>query len=281
MVYNIIDSDPTLYPIYNNSDFMINDPSFMRHFSKEDPYYLETLKKSSCKVDISNIIPASYLKNSVDLPLPTTEKENKARIPKVDAELIEREEWGRDLKSYEEMRESARYEMDGIYANDHIELRHAKTMYKSIHELELDVVEKMIDRMNATKCFDSVFDRYNEMTRELSLERMDEWNLLKNQIVSTKKGNSLSENELSQQVNDAFNHLQDERKKQRLHKYYNDDYFTNSTSEYCDGCAIVKKKGKPLYTKYLVSKRRFNNGLLIRKWIGNTETEDITSVDHR
>ena len=169
----------------------------MRHFSKEDPYYLETLKKQSCKVDISNIITASYLKNSVDLPLPTTEKENLERIPHVDAELIEREEWGRDLKSYEEMRESARYEMDGIYANDHIELRHAKTMYKSIHELELDVIEKMIDRMNATKCYDSVFDRYNEMTRELSLERIDEWNLIKKQINATKNVDKMDEDELS------------------------------------------------------------------------------------
>ena len=253
----------------------------MRHFSKEDPYYLEILKKQSCKVDISNIIPASYLKNSVDLPLPTTEKENLERIPHVDAELIEREEWGRDLKSYEEMRESARYEMDGIYANDHIELRHAKTMYKSIHELELDVIEKMIDRMNATKCYDSVFDRYNEMTRELSLERIDEWNLIKKQINATKNVDKMDEDELSKQVNEEFNHLQDERKKQRLHKYYNDDYFTVKTSEYCDGCTIVKKKGQPLYSKYLTSKRRFKNGLLIRKWIGNTETDDITSVDNR
>lgn len=275
-----IDSDPSLYPLLNETDFRIDDPSFMKQFEKQPSYYLTLDSKPQCDVDIANIIPYDYLKLSADVPLPSSDEENAKRIALVDAELIEYEKWGQNLKSYEIMRESAMKEMDGIYANDHIELRHAKTMYRSIRGLEIKVAQVLYDRMNATHCYDNVINRYNEMTRELSLEKREAMKLFKESLEKEYKEKGSSEIVTTEMANELFTKQQEKLKKKRMYRYYHTDYFTSSNDVYCDGCEIIRPKEKK-FKKTVRPATKFNNGLSIRKWIGDEEVSIIYTVDHR
>lgn len=252
----------------------------MNQFAKQPSYYYTMESKPQCNVDMANIIPYDYLKLSADVPLPSSEEENNKRIALVDAEIIEREKWGQDLKSYEVMRESAMKEMEGVYANDHIELRHAKTMYRSIRELEIKVVKMIFNRMNDTHCYDNVIKRYNEMTRELSLEKGEEMKLFRKKLENEYKKKGSSEIVTTEMADELFGKQQEKLKKKRMNLYYHTDYFSSSDAPYCDGCEIIRRKEKK-FKKKVRPATKFENGLSIRKWIGDDEVKDFYTVDKR
>ena len=113
-----------------------------------------------------------------------------------------------------------------------------------------------------------IIEKYNRMTSDLTIDRESLWNQTKQMVTETRRRAGQLSNVTDEMVEEAFHNEQYEKKKERLKHYYSVDY-RSYNPKYCDGCFILTQ------FKFYTAIKKYPKHYLIRKWVGNEETEQI------
>ena len=122
--------------------------------------------------------------------------------------------------------------------------------------------------MNESKCLQPVVAKYQKMTSDLTIDRESLWNQTKQMVTEPRRRAGQLSNVTDEMVEEAFRNEQYEKKKERLEHYYSVDY-RSSSKKYCDGCFVLSQ------FKFYTAVKKYPKHYLIRKWVGNEETEQI------
>ena len=225
--------------------------------------------EKACRLEITNILPENYMPRR---PIPKENYREEAKYRRayqsVDADIVRSE---RDVSSssvYLQMRSAVMEDKEVLYPSDHLSIKYTRHVYINVSERERFVVNALYHRMNESKCLQPVVAKYQKMTSDLTIDRESLWNQTKQMVTETRRRAGQLSNVTDEMVEEAFRNEQYEKKKERLEHYYSVDY-RSSSKKYCDGCFVLSQ------FKFYTAVKKYPKHYLIRKWVGNEETEQI------
>ncbi|KAK8799970.1 hypothetical protein WA588_002790, partial [Blastocystis sp. NMH] len=225
--------------------------------------------EKACRLEITNILPENYMPRR---PIPKENYQEEAKYRRayqsVDADIVRSE---RDVSSssvYLQMRSAVMEDKEVLYPSDHLSIKYTRHVYINVSERERFVINALYHRMNESKCLQPVVAKYQKMTSDLTIDRESLWNQTKQMVTETRRRAGQLSNVTDEMVEEAFRNEQYEKKKERLEHYYSVDY-RSSSKKYCDGCFVLSQ------FKFYTAVKKYPKHYLIRKWVGNEETEQI------
>ena len=151
---------------------------------------------------------------------------------------------------------------------DHLSITHVRQNYQVIRRRELRVVNTLLQRMNASKCFAQTIQKYMMMSEELGTSQENSWELLRLRLHS-RGGDSVTRDDLVS----TYRNMVSSRRGNRQELYHNVFHYSEN-SQPCDGCILTRRKTfKP--------QMMYPQHLLIRKFVGDEEVSDITTSENR
>ena len=230
---------------------------------------------NSCELEISNILPPDYMPRS-SLPKSIYANESKLlqEFRHVDADIRHSEARVTESEKYLRMRDEVLEDTEIVYPSDHLSVQYTRLVYLNISDRERRVISMLYDRMNRSKCMIPILEKYQRMTEELNIDKELLWNQTKELILQEMEVNGQLTDSLDEMIEDRVRTDQYQKRRQRLNRYFSVKYFS-SEQKYCDGCPI------PSGIKHFKAIFQYPNHYLIRKWIGNEETNEIYSNSNR
>lgn len=250
--------------------FQPDDYSFS---SPEPPEYL--LINSACQLEVSNILPPDYMpRNS----LPRGDYSNESKLfqayRQVDKDIMHSESKVSETPEYLQMRDEVLEDRDIVYPSDHLSVQYTRLVYLNVSDRERRVVNMLYDRMNHSECMQPILQKFRRMTEELAVDKELLWNQTKRIILSEMETNGQLTDTLDEMIEDRIRTDQYQKRRERLNRYFSVKYYS-SDQQYCDGCPM------PSGIKHFKAIHQYPKHYLIRKWIGNEETDVIYSNFNR
>lgn len=248
------------YPDLRADDYSMNSTGERRYIHVGD---------KSCRLEITNILPDNYMPRD-PISEDNYQEETKCHraYQSADADIIHSE---RDLSSsqaYLQMRSAVMEDKEILYPSDHLSIKYTRHVYRNVSERERYVINGLYHRMNESDCMQPILAKYKQMTSDLTIDRESLWNQTKQMVTETRRRAGQLSNVTDDMVEEALHNEQYEKKKERLKHYYSVDY-RSSSKKYCDGCFIISQ------FKFFTAIKKYPKHYLIRKWVGNEETEQI------
>lgn len=208
-----------------------------------------------------------------------SDEECNHRNTQLDWMIRERENQAKETEEYKSMVNLTLSDETAIFPKDHISNKHTRLVFKELRKKELNITTTLSQQMENDSCFRSVLVKYANMKRELDSTRYSLWNDIKVKLQKERQESSMGERTFSRYVSqgEVYNayrtYLTNKRVQQR--SLFQDVSYFSSESEYCDGCRIPSgiKDFKPVMN--------YHNHSLIRKFVGDQETDDISSDENR
>ena len=197
-----------------------------------------------------------------------SEEACRRRNQRMDEEFLENDLRARNETEWMAMRLETLSDPSERLPEDHLSIAHVRRNYQVIRRRELRVVNTLLRRMNASKCFAQPIRKYLMMSEELGTSQEHSWELLRFRLHS-RQGETVTRDELM----DTYRSMVSSRRGNRQELYHNVFHYSES-SQPCDGCLLSKRKTFKPQTVY-------PNHLLIRKFVGDTEVDDISTSENR
>ncbi|CBK23359.2 uncharacterized protein [Blastocystis hominis] len=151
-------------------------------------------------------------------------------------------------------------ELDGLFPDDHISVYYTVLHFRAIHKTEGELVSNLSLQWSQEECFRPILEKYDSVHLILEFKEND-WI----QDVRAAISNHTATSALIEQYHD-FQSVLITRKLQLRSEFYNVSHYSDSPI-HCDGCDIPRNQKK---VKAILN---YQNGLLIRKFVGNEEVE--------
>ena len=181
------------------------------------------------------------------------------RNRRIDAVLLEEEKEEHNSTDYKLMLMQNK-ELDGLFPQDHISVYYTVLHFRAIHKTEGELVSNLTLQWSQEECFRPILEKYDSVHLMLEFKEND-WI----QDVRAAISNHTATSTLIEQYHE-FQNVLITRKLQLRSEFYNVSHYSDSPI-HCDGCDILKKQKK---VKAVLN---YQNGLLIRKFVGNEEVE--------
>ena len=181
------------------------------------------------------------------------------RNRRIDAVLLEEEKEEHNSTDYKLMLMQNK-ELDGLFPEDHISVYYSVLHFRAIHKTEGELVSNLTLQWSQEECFRPILEKYDSVHLMLEFKEND-WI----QDVRAAISNHTATSALIEQYHD-FQSVLITRKLQLRSEFYNVSHYSDSPI-HCDGCDIPRNQKK---VKAILN---YQNGLLIRKFVGNEEVE--------
>ena len=181
------------------------------------------------------------------------------RNRRIDAVLLEEEKEEHNSTDYKLMLMQNK-ELDGLFPEDHISVYYTVLHFRAIHKTEGELVSNLTLQWSQEECFRPILEKYDSVHLMLEFKEND-WI----QDVRAAISNHTATSALIEQYHD-FQSVLITRKLQLRSEFYNVSHYSDS-SIHCDGCDIPRNQKK---VKAILN---YQNGLLIRKFVGNEEVQ--------
>lgn len=237
-----------------------------------------TIHNQVCQLSLSGIMK-KYQGVEMSNYTFVSDEECDYRNNQLDSMIRERENHAKETEEYKSMVNLTLSDETAVYAKDHISIKHTRLIFKELRKKELNITSSLSQQMEDDTCFQSVLLKYVNMKKELDSTRYTIWNDIKVQLQKERQESSKNERALSRYVSqgEVYNayrtYLTNKRVQQR--SLFQDVNYFSSENEYCDGCRI------PSGIKNLQPIMKYQNHFLIRKFVGDQETDDISSDENR
>lgn len=248
------------------------------HFTTEVEPMGVTIDNQVCQLSLSGIMK-KYQGVEMSNYTFVSDKECDYRNNQLDSMIRERENQAKETEEYKSMVNLTLSDETAVYAKDHISIKHTRLIFKELRKKELNITSTLSQQMENDTCFHSVLMKYVNMKKELDSTRYTVWNDIKVQLQKERQESSKNERALSRYVSqgEVYNayrtYLTNKRVQQR--SLFQDVKYFSSENKYCDGCRI------PSGMKDLKPVMKYQNHFLIRKFVGDQETNDISSDENR
>ena len=181
------------------------------------------------------------------------------RNRRIDAVLLEEEKEEHNSTDYKLMLMQNK-ELDGLFPQDHISVYYSVLHFRAIHKTEGELVSNLTLQWSQEECFRPILEKYDSVHLMLEFKEND-WI----QDVRAAISNHTATSALIEQYHD-FQSVLITRKLQLRSEFYNVSHYSDSPI-HCDGCDIPRNQKK---VKAILN---YQNGLLIRKFVGNEEVQ--------
>ena len=181
------------------------------------------------------------------------------RNRRIDAVLLEEEKEEHNSTDYKLMLMQNK-ELDGLFPDDHISVYYTVLHFRAIHKTEGELVSNLSLQWSQEECFRPILEKYDSVQLMLEFKEND-WI----QDVRAAISNHTATSALIEQYHD-FQSVLITRKLQLRSEFYNVSHYSDSPI-HCDGCDIPRNQKK---VKAILN---YQNGLLIRKFVGNEEVQ--------
>ena len=181
------------------------------------------------------------------------------RNRRIDAVLLEEEKEEHNSTDYKLMLMQNK-ELDGLFPQDHISVYYSVLHFRAIHKTEGELVSNLTLQWSQEECFRPILEKYDLVHLMLQFKEND-WI----QDVRAAISNHTATSALIEQYHD-FQSVLITRKLQLRSEFYNVSHYSDSPI-HCDGCDIPRNQKK---VKAILN---YQNGLLIRKFVGNEEVQ--------
>lgn len=206
-----------------------------------------------------------------------TDETLRARNEIVDAELLAQEKWIRSTKEFDTMRRVVMEEKSAVYPSDHFDYAYTRNMYLHIRDLESMVIDALYQRLEQSSCFQPIYEKYLRMNEELLPSQTEKMEKVRSDLIAGKRKNMSRRQRTvvisDEEVKAELFRREDDARKQKLKAFQSVEYYSDKAQAYCDMCKLRWSK------KGTVSS--LPEHFTIRKWVGNQETNDISTNTNR
>lgn len=233
---------------------------------EKDAYQIDLLQ--NCHLLVSNVT----LRGLSELPRSSyvfsSEEACRSRNKRLDRKFLENDIRSRNETEWTAMRLETLADPSLHLPEDHLSITHVRQNYQVIRRRELRVVNTLLQRMNASKCFAQTIQKYMMMSEELGTSQENSWELLRLRLHS-RGGDSVTRDDLVS----TYRNMVSSRRGNRQELYHNVFHYSEN-SQPCDGCILTRRKTFKPHMMY-------PQHLLIRKFVGDEEVSDITTSENR
>ena len=234
--------------------------------AEPDSYHIDLLR--NCHLLVSNVTQRGLSDLQRSSYLFPSEEACRERNRRVDKEFLENDIRNRNETEWTAMRLETLADTSLHLPEDHLSITHVRHNYQTIRRRELRVVNTLMQRMNESKCFTQPIQKYLMMSEELGTAQENSWELLRFRLHS-RGGDSVTRDDLMS----TYRNMITSRRGNRQELYHNVFHYSEN-SQPCDGCVISRRKTFKPQTVY-------PRHLLIRKFVGDTEVNDISTSENR